>query len=290
MCSRCSLILAWLLLASILSGCGDNSPALLDEILSQTDAISGWEPNGDQTIFDRENLYDLVNGQADAFFAFGFEQVVVQDYKNADDAAVTIEAWQLGTPADAHGLFTVSIAGAPTQVGNDGDTDPGRRIAFWQDRYFVQVRARQDIDDSDLRAFAASVADALPAGGERHPLLKRLPADGLVERSEIFFHEEISAQDRLWLGEGNPLGLSADTDAALAQYDTAGKRAELLMVQYPTAGGAAAGAEALRNAQLDDLIAVEAKDALLGAVIGEMELATAQALLQTAFSDEHGNP
>lgn len=290
MCNRRSLTLVWLLLASILAGCGDSSPTSLDEALSQMDAISGWEPTGDQVIFDSDNLYDLVNGQADAFFAYDFEQVAVQNYKNADDAVIAVEVWQLGTPADAHGLFTVSIAGVPIKVGNDGDTDPGRRIAFWQDRYFVHVRARQEISDDDLRAFAASVSGALPTGGERHPLLERLPSDGLVERSEIFFHEETSAQDRLWLGEGNPLGLSADTDAVLAQYDTAGKRAQLLLVQYPAAEGATAGLEALRSTELDDLIAADASDALLGAVFGETDLATAEALLQTAFSDVHGNP
>ena len=126
MCSRCSSILVALLLASILAGCGDDRPASLDENLSKMDAVSGWEPIGDEASFDSHNLYDLVNGQADAFYAYGFEQVVVQDYKNADDAVVTIEVWQVRTSADAHGLFTVSIAGAPTQVGNDGDTDPGR--------------------------------------------------------------------------------------------------------------------------------------------------------------------
>jgi hypothetical protein len=267
-----------LLLALLLTGCGGKS-ASLAEVLPGADALPGWTPIGEVEIFDRENIYDLVNGQAEAFFAYGFEQVVVRGYENAEGAVLSIEVWQLAAPADAYGLFTASIAGTPVAIGNDGDTDPGRRLAFWQDRYYVHVRARQELPDADLQGFAGMVSAALLSGGERPALMGRLPPDGLVERSAIFFHEEISVQNELWLGGENVLGLGPETGGVLARYDVDGAAARLLLVQYPDAQAASAGLAALDTAPVSGLVDAGARDNLLGAIFGEMDEAAAGALL-----------
>jgi hypothetical protein len=236
-------------------------------------------------IFDRENIYDLVDGQAEAFFAYGFEQVVVRGYDNAEGAVLSIEVWQLAAAVDAYGLFTASIAGTPVAIGNDGDTDPGRRLAFWQDRYYVRIRARQELPDADLRGFAETVSAALPFGGERPALMGRLPPDGLVERSAVFFHEEISIQNELWLGGENVLGLGPETDGILAQYDVDGASARLLLVQYPDAEAASAGLDALDTALVSSLVDADARDNLLGVVFGEVDEAAAGALLAGVLSN-----
>ncbi len=88
----------------------------------------------------------------------------------------------------------------------------------------MHVRARQELPDTDLWGLAEAISTALPAGpSEKRPaLMGRLPPDGLVERSAIFFHEEISIQNDLWLGGENLLGLGPETDGVLAQYDVGG--------------------------------------------------------------------
>ena len=274
----------WTLILLLLVGCGGKAMSLAG-VFPGADAIPGWTSSGEVEVFDRENLYDLVDGQADAFFVYGFEQVAVRNYENAEGAALSVEIWQLATPADAYGLFTASIAGEPVAAGNDGDADPGRRWIFWQDRYYVQVRARQALDDADLRHFAEAVSAALPSGGERPALVDRLPAGGLVERSPLFFHEEISIQDRLWLGGENLLGLSPDTDGVLARYDAGGAVVRLLLVQYPDAQAALAGQAALESGQISSLVAAATRDDLLAAVFGEVDQPTATALLDQALDN-----
>jgi hypothetical protein len=211
--------------------------------------------------------------------------VAVGNYENMEGVVLRVEVWQLATPADAYGLFTTNISGAPVAVGNDGDADPGRRLAFWQDRYYVQVRALQELPDAELRAFAGAISAALPAAssGERPPLVGRLPTDGLVERSVIFFRQEISIQDRLWLGGENLLGLGPETDGVLAGYDVGGALAQLLLVQYPAAEAASAGLAALEGNRPGGLVAADARGDLLGAVFGEMDEAAAITLLAEAL-------
>jgi hypothetical protein len=247
------------------------------------DAFPGWTTGGEIEAFEQENIYDLVNGQADAFFAYGFEQVMVQDYENADGIVLSIEIWQLATSPDAYGLFTTTISGEPVVIGNEGDADPGRRLIFWQDRFYVQIRARQEVPDADLWSFAAAVSAALPSGGQRPTLIDRLPAEGLVERSAIFFREEISIQNEIWLGGENLLGLSPETEGVLARYDFGGTLARLLLVDYPDTEMAAAGHAALRDSQVGDVVASDTSSTLLGAVFGEVDRAEADVLLMEAL-------
>ncbi len=267
----------------LLGGCRPGkSPSPL-AYFPDADAFPTWRADADAQIYDRETLFDLVDGQADFFFVYGFEQVATRRYKNAEGRVLEVQIWQLADPEDAYGLFTASIAGEPVAVGNEGDADPGRRLSFWQDRYVVQVFTRAPIPDADLRAFAEAVSETLPAGGERPALVGRLPPDGLVARGFIFFHAELSIQDRLWLGGENLLGLSQATDGVLAQYDLGDTPTQLLLVEYPDAAQATTGLAALQGGDIDGLLAADVRGNLLGAVFGETDATAARELLNRAL-------
>jgi len=279
-----------LLVALLAAGCGVLSsrkeggrPISLADALPGAEGVPGWAPAGEVQVFDAETLYDLVDGQAEAFFAYAFERAAVGDYENAEGAGLRVEVWQVATPVDAYGLFSTYRVGRPVSVGNEGDADPGRRLDFWQDRYFVRVLARQALPEADVRAFADAVAGVLPTGGESPSLVGRLPAGGLAERSAVFFRREISIQDRLWLGGENLLGLGAETQGVLAQYDVGGGTAQLLLVQYPDAASAAAGLGALQGGQVSGLVTAGACENLLGAVFGAMDEASAGELVRAAL-------
>ena len=274
----------WVIL--LVASCGQKAtpPAAvsLRDVFPAADAVPGWTRDGDLETYVSDTLYDLVNGQADAFYAYNFEQVAVQSYAG-EDTVLRIEIWQLATPADAYGLFTRNRSGEPADVGNESDTDPGRRLAFWQDRYYAQVRGRQALEDATLRAFAEAVAAALPTGGETPALMNKLPPDGLLPRRAIFFRQELSIQDEIWLGGENSLGLTAGTEGVLAHYTLNDARALLLMVQYPDADVASAGLSALTAAQVDGLLAADANNTLLAAVFGNADPAAAADLLAAAL-------
>jgi hypothetical protein len=279
-----------LLLALLAVGC-DAQPITLTDVFPGADALPDWTPAGEVAVYDRETIYDLVNGQAESFFVYGFEQVAVCSYENAAGNVLRATVWQLATPADAYGLFTASISGEPAAIGpstgsglgNDGDADPGRRLAFWQDRYYVHVHARQKVPDTELQNLAKAISANLPSGGERPALLDRLPPDGLVARRTIFFHEEISIQSDIWLGGENVLGLGPETNGVLARYEIGGAKGYLLLVQYPGAEAASVGLKALRPDQVDDLVVADARGNLLGAVFGEIDQGAAMKLLEEAL-------
>lgn len=273
-----------LLSGLLLFGC--RSPAALPaSAFPSGDAAGGWRRAGEARLYDRQTLFNLVDGQAEAYFAYRFEQIAVQRYEKPSGESVDIEVWQMATAEDAYGVFTAQRAGQPFAIGNAGDLDPGRRLAFWQNRYYVVVRARQDTPETDLRALAGAVSARLPGGGEPPALLRLLPRAGLLETRVLFFHEEISVQDRLWLGGENILGLSTETDGVLAEYtwEPGGAVIQLLLVQYPDAQAAALALERLQASPPSRLGAATVQGDRLGAVFGDLPSAEATAWLAEAL-------
>jgi hypothetical protein len=255
----------------------------LAAVFPGANVIPGWTPTDQAKTFGHENLFSLVDGQADGFFVYGFEQVAAQKYTDSAGTILNIEIWQLATPADAYGLFTQSVSGAPAQIGNDGDAEPGRRLSFWQNRYTVHVSALAQLDNATLWNFAKAISSTLPQGGERPALVKRLPQTGLKERGYVFFHEEISIQDQVWLGGTNILGLSHATNGIVARYDLSGQAARLVLIQYPNPANAAAGINALKASPVKDLMACNSRDNMVSAVFGEVSSEAASKLASEAL-------
>jgi len=246
-------------------------------------AVAGWAPSDQAQAYTHDNLYNLVDGQADSFFAYNFQQVVVRRYQNAAGAQINIEIWQLDSPADAFGLYTAGRTGQPVNLGNEGSADAGQRVLFWQDRHYVAVGSVRKASDADLYAFAQAVADALPKGGTRPAVVALLPPSGLVAQSYIFFRQEISVANEVWLGGENWLGLGDDTEGVVARYQLGTQVVHLVLVQYPTAQRAQAGVKALRSGQIEDVVSADAHDNLIGAVIGKADASAADNLLAEAL-------
>jgi hypothetical protein len=270
-------VLCLALLLLLLTGCG-NSESWPNRFPDEG-AVPGWSPASEVQEFDANNLYDLVDGQADAFFAYGFESVSVRIYENGEGEQLRVELWRLDNPSNAYGLYTALRGGEPIAIGNQGDTDPGRRLDFWQDRALVRVFSIAPQDPVTLESFAETISGALPAGGERPALIGQLPEEGLVPDSEVFFHQEVSMQGYLWLGGENLLSLGSEIDAVLARYELEGAGAWLLLVEYVEDADASAALAALSEAGLENLGAAAVRGRMLGAVFGELPDAQSEELL-----------
>ncbi len=283
---RTALFLAGLLcLLFLCPGCavGAGADRSVSEVLPGAGAVPGWTQQETTQTYTPDTLYELVNGQADAFLAYGLDQAALARYAGPQGAILRIEVFRLASEADAYGLFGVSTSGEPVPIGAGADFDSGRRLAFWQDRYYVRMQTPRPIADQELLAFARAIAGALPSGGKPPRLAAQLPTAGLQARSARFFRQEISIQSWLWLGGTNVLGLGPDTAGVLADYDLSGQQARLLLIEYPQAAQAERAQEALRTGNVQGLIVSQVKERTLGAVFGAADTPDAESLLREAL-------
>jgi hypothetical protein len=277
------LILTFLLTAS--TGCGGQAaPISASGFFPKSGAIPGWSTTDDLMTYTSQNLFDLVDGQSETFFAYAFEKVSVQRYLDSQGHRLSIEIWQLAGENDAYGLFTASRAGSPVNIGNQGDADPGRRLIYWQNRYYVHINANQDLPDDVIMTFGKAVSSALPTGGTPPDLVKQLPRQDLEPGSEIFFHQEISIQSEVWLGGSNLLGLGPATNGVIARYMVNGQPGHLLLIAFTSEEKASSAMKALQDSQTAGLIASARNKRILGAVFGSLDQKSALELLDRGIA------
>jgi hypothetical protein len=275
----------FLLFGILAAGC--SQPFNIVQALPGADAVAGWQATGEPQLYDKNTIFQLMDGQAEFFFRYGFENVAVRSYQNSQGNNLDVEVWQLATTADAYGLFTANDNNAPVLLGkaNEANISEGSRLVFWQNRYFVLVRPAAPVPNTELLAFGEVISNILPTGGVPPDIMKKLPADGKVERSEIFFHEEMTIQNEVWLGGEDILGLSQQTDGALAQYAMGDAKMHLMLIDFPDAEAASSAMAALKEKGAEDLLAARSEGATLGAVFGKADPVVGEALLAKGLAN-----
>lgn len=191
----------------------------------------GWAMDGKVTLFDKESLFDRINGESELYFPYGFEQLAYARYESKQNPKVAIDAdiYTMGSLLDAFGMF------ANYRKKNDADADLGgqgtvssSQVFFYQDRYFVrlQVTGATSAPQDALLACARSIARKLPQGSTRPRELDALQVSALVKRSERyiaqsllgyeFFHKGMIADVMLGSEQAQLFLVAESTDAAAA--------------------------------------------------------------------------
>jgi hypothetical protein len=270
-----------------LSACGapgGQGPAP-EDLLPASGAVAGWERTGEVGVYLSDNLFDYMDGQAELFFVYRFERLAVQEYQRGDEGPIIVEVYQVASPADAYGLFSFYATGEPMDLGASGAVEPGRLISFWQGRFYARVFAYGEAEQESLSALARQVAAGMPEEKELPELVTRLPQENLVPGSARFFHQKLSLDNLIWLGDENILNLSEQTNAVLAVYTYDGTKAQLLAVEYPDAATAEAARAVLEGSSLENLSAAGQSARYLVAVFEAPDQAIARELVQKALAN-----
>jgi hypothetical protein len=202
---------------------------------------AGLAAEGPDATYDRKTIFDYIDGGAEVYLAYDMRGCLSRRYAAPGEPAVVLDLFDMGTSADAFGVFTHDREGDPLDVGEDGLSGAGW-IRFWKGRFFVSIYAERET--AGAREASIRLARAIEAGieekGERPKILGRLPKEGLQRQSVRYLHSHILLDSHIRLSEENVLGLGPDTEVVLSSYVRKGIRARLLLVSYPDAARAAA--------------------------------------------------
>ncbi len=144
---------------------------------------SGWTLDGKITLYDQESLSDRINGEAELYFPYGFQQLAYGRYVRGDKA-FDLDLYRMGSLLDAFGIyanyrpkFSVSVP-----LGGEGAATPSQ-LFFYQGRYFVRIQSTGDTDPGEaaLIACARIVSHLLPAGAGKPPELDLLAIPEVVQ-------------------------------------------------------------------------------------------------------------
>ncbi len=215
------------------------------------DRIGEWIRQDSTEIYDRETIFDYIDGAGEVYRSYAFKDVVVAHYGRFGSPGVTVELFDMGTAEDAYGVFGHGREQEEAGIGG-GFERKGRVLCFWQDRFYVCVAAEQQSSELEtaVEDIARAISQNLPTTEISPPMVHLLPADGLVPFSDRFFHLHQSLNYHYYVQRENVLRLSAETDAVLARY--APGSTYLLIVRYGNEADAASSLASFRAQYVHD--------------------------------------
>ena len=183
--------------------------------------ITGWKESGEIQTFIPKNLYEYINGAADLYFAYDFQELKVEEYQNEKKASVTVDVYRHKTPLHAFGIYSQErLPGANfLNIGIQGYYEQGF-LNFLTGPYYVKISTVNTgpEDREVLVAFAKKVAQNLGEKGSFPSILSSFPAEGKKGNSEMFISK-------------NFLGYAFLHSSFTADYELQGKKFKLFVIE-----------------------------------------------------------
>jgi hypothetical protein len=201
--------------------------------------VSSWAKSREDQVFTRDNIFDYMDGAGEIYLAYDFEFVFVREYARDNAPSMVVEIYQMSSPGDAFGVFTQDTDGDEVKMGQ-GALYAAGLLRFWKNKIFVRILADRETPEVKpvILDLGAVIAKAEAEEGKKPDILNLLPPEGLGLKTLRYFHTLISLNSHYFLASANILGLSPETSAVLARYEIAGEKPRLLLVAYPSPGGA----------------------------------------------------
>ena len=194
-----------------------------------------WSAQTGDRIFDQETIYSYIDGGAEVYKAYNFRQCLSRRYTLSGGPAIILDIFEMGSSEDAYGVFTHDIDGAKVDIGQDGRLRPGW-LSFWKNRFFVSIYMEEETTAAEqaVKELGRQVADKITGQGAKPEILSQLPPPGLQTERIRYLHHPLVLNYHYYLSDENILNISADTDVALAEYQTGNQAARLLLIKYLT--------------------------------------------------------
>jgi len=195
--------------------------------------IMGWKVEEQDQVYHRETLYDYINGGAELYLTYDFQQIFVRRFIKKDAPEILLEIYDMTDSKDAYGIFSSERQDEEVGIGQDSEYGGGL-LRFWKSKYFVSILAIGDEQIAKPAIFdlGKKVAGAIPLTGERPEILKYLPQENLIKNRIRFFHTHTILNRQYFLASGNILNLDRQTDCVFAPYQIGENKTYLLIIKY----------------------------------------------------------
>jgi len=222
----------------LVTGCGksqEKAAATMERMAPQE--IDGWKMSEKPEVYDRQSIFDYIDGAGEVYLAYNLAEVTVFHYSKPDNPDVTAEVFDMGSDEDAYGVFSHAREDEVPGIGQ-GYEYRGGVLFFWKGKYYVSAVTDKETPESKEAVFALAkdIAGRIPEMGSRPKLVDVLPRDSLIPFSVRYFHVNSILSYHYYMSEENVLKLNKGTRAVLAQYQPGSTY--LLCIEYPDAAAA----------------------------------------------------
>ncbi len=247
------VIMVWIFTAAeIVKGVGKGK---MNEEIPLPSEAGGWKWEGKETKYNSRTLFSYIDGAAELYLAYGFENLTVRRFEKSGQPLLIVELYEMASSEDAYGVFSFEHQDEDAGIGQ-GSEFGGGLLRFWKRKYFVSIYAEGEGAEveSGILKMGRAVANSIPATGLEPKLVDFIPGKdlGLVEKSVRYLKSHVLLNQRYFIAHQNILNLSRKTEAVLAQYLQDKQKTQLLLIRYPDLKEAGDAYESFMKAYLPD--------------------------------------
>jgi hypothetical protein len=155
--------------------------------------VPGFKVVYNYPVYTPGDLWDYINGAADAYVSYGFAELYIAEYVKGRNI-IKVEVYDHLTPIRGFGIY--SLERSPSYnfitIGAQGYFENGL-IHFFKGRYYVKVvtnsSARRIM--KSVETIARRVAETLPGDIEMPSVIGSLPAEGKLPNEEVYINESV---------------------------------------------------------------------------------------------------
>ncbi|MBN1916405.1 MAG: hypothetical protein JW889_00735 [Verrucomicrobia bacterium] len=215
-------------------------------LLPASNEPKGWILTSPPNRYVGRELYERIDGAADAFFQFEFKEAAFGMYRRGK-SLIQLAVYKMGSPDDACGIASLhnDVNAEHLVIAREVDaTLHGDYLYLAKGPYFVVSQHAMYGEAFDVRTGMVELAEAVAARIEAPrstPAILGLLPEGAVAGSVRYFRTPMTQGNLFYITYENVLGLRAETFGVAAHYDTviteAGThvgRNALFAITYPT--------------------------------------------------------
>jgi hypothetical protein len=188
--------------------------------------MTGWKQDGKSQVFSPRTLYEYINGAADLYLTYEFQDLNVGEYKGEGKAAVTVEVYRHGSPTQAFGIYSQErLANARfLDIGAQAYQEPNV-LNFIAGPYYVKINGYSTgtEDEKIMLAFGRKMEEVLGGKSSLPKILSSFPQEGRKKNTEKFVSK-------------NFLGYSYFHSGYTADYEVGGKKFKVFAIEGKDAG------------------------------------------------------
>ncbi|HSB06285.1 MAG TPA: DUF6599 family protein [Thermodesulfobacteriota bacterium] len=249
----CFVIMVWIFTVAEIVG-GEEKGKMNPEISLPAEA-TGWKWDGKEMKHDSKSVFQYMNGAAELYLAYGFQNLRVRRFEKPNQPPITLELYDMASSVNAYGVFSFERQDEAAGIGQ-GSEFGGGLLRFWKGKYFLSIYADgQGVEvESAILTIGRTTADLIREMGPEPKLVGLIPGKdlGLVDRSVRYLKSHILLNQRFFVAHHNIFNLSQRTEAVLAQYTREKKKTHLLLIRYPSMKEAKDAYQSFKGAYLPD--------------------------------------
>ncbi|MDT8400994.1 MAG: DUF6599 family protein [Bacteroidales bacterium] len=163
-------------------------------------ALSRFKTDTSYPVYTPDNLWDYINGGADAYNALGFRDLHIAEYKRGKKHTVKLEIYHHASENLAFGIYAMERAPSYDffKLGAQAYREKGL-IHFLKGEYYVKITSHSDNRKilEALEELAYLTEDMLEGTIEFPPALSLFPAKGKQENTEMYIAENVLGHEFL---------------------------------------------------------------------------------------------